>query len=64
MTLARHARPLDDHGWAATARAEERAHRDVQSEKARLTVAGQSLDVVDCRELLDMLGLTPGMAED
>lgn len=31
-----------------------------QVRRARLAVAAGSLDVEDCRELLDMLGLIPG----
>jgi hypothetical protein len=33
---------------------------DEQVRRARLAVARSALDVDDCRELLDMLGLVPG----
>jgi hypothetical protein len=33
---------------------------DEQVRRARLAVARGSLDVDDCREILDMLGLVPG----
>lgn len=36
--------------------------RAVQEAQASRTVAGHSLDVSDCRELLSMLGLSPAAA--
>lgn len=61
MTWARHASPVDDQGWSAEARAAEQIRREVQAGKAAITVAGHSMDAAECKELLDMLGLQPGL---
>lgn len=60
MTWARHASPVDEHGWSATARAEEQVRLDAQAGRAMITVAGHATDATECRELLEMLGLAPG----
>jgi hypothetical protein len=62
MTWARHSEPVDEHGWSAEARAAERARREIEAGKAAITVAGHASSAAECRELLDMLGLEPGMA--
>ncbi|WP_158886362.1 hypothetical protein [Amycolatopsis anabasis] len=61
MTWARHAsspKPVDEQGWLAGVRAEERVRLDEQNGRAALTVAGHSSDARECAELLAMLGLT------
>jgi hypothetical protein len=42
--------------WAAQASAYDDARR-TQNRKAARVVAGRATDVMDCRDLLDMLGL-------
>lgn len=64
MTWARHASPVDEHGWSAEARAVEQERRQVQAGKAAITVAGHSTDAEECRELLAMLGLEPGLVRE
>ncbi|MGH3431372.1 MAG: hypothetical protein ACRDQB_00895 [Thermocrispum sp.] len=62
MTWARHSGPSEETGWSAEARAAEQIRRDVQAGRAAITVAGHCTDAVECRELLDMLGLEPSLA--
>ncbi|TVT38801.1 hypothetical protein FNH05_24150 [Amycolatopsis rhizosphaerae] len=52
-----------ERGWLAGVRAEEKVLRDVQESKAVRTVAGHSLDAVECAQLLEMLGLHAEMGK-
>ncbi|GAB3575203.1 hypothetical protein GCM10027445_37280 [Amycolatopsis endophytica] len=59
MTWARHASPAaPDSGPIAEARARMAEGEAIANHRAARTVADHALDVQDCRELLDMLGLT------
>ncbi|MBA0127085.1 hypothetical protein H0B56_16165 [Haloechinothrix sp. YIM 98757] len=59
MMLARHVSTDEDHRWSAEGREVERARQQDQANRAAITVAGHSADAVECRELLEMLGLEP-----
>ncbi|MDQ0380658.1 hypothetical protein [Amycolatopsis thermophila] len=59
MTWARHATQAQpETGPIAEARARMAHGEALANHRAARTVADHALDVQDCRELLDMLGLT------
>jgi len=65
MTQAKHSRPTEHNsvtGFSAQARQAEQLRREAEAGRAVITVAGHSTDAVECRELLEMLGLEPSLA--
>ncbi|NIH79867.1 MULTISPECIES: hypothetical protein [Amycolatopsis] len=59
MTWARHAsQPQPETGPIAQARARMAQDEAIAHHRAARTVADHALDAHDCRELLDMLGLS------